>query len=79
MKRSRALFTDGYNSFWHFLFGTMSFYIKYIIPIFVLYQLYDYTDVNLWVDLMEFGLGLICMLAIYLANDLTSYGNKEYV
>jgi hypothetical protein len=73
MKRPRALFTDGYNSFWHFVFGMMSFYIKYIIPIFVLYQLYDYTDVNLWVDLMEFGSGLICMLAIIY---LTRYGNK---
>ncbi len=64
MKRERALFADGYNSFWHFVFGMISFYIRYIIPVFVLYQLYDYKDVNLGIDLLEFCLGLMFMVAI---------------
>jgi hypothetical protein len=75
MKRQRVLFTDGHNSLWHFLFGMMAFYVKYTIPIFALYQLYDYRDVNLWIDLLEFCLGFLWMFAIYL---LFRWINAQY-
>ncbi len=59
MARSRPLFTDGWNSFWHFFFGFIS--IKYILimPFFVLYQLYSFNDVNLHIDLVEYFIGYL--------------------
>lgn len=69
---ARALFTDGWNSFWHFLFGWMSIYFVYIIPIFVVYQLKDIHDNNLFVDLLEFFLGLVCGIAFMQNNGVTN-------
>jgi hypothetical protein len=53
----RHLFTDGLNSFWHFFFGIAAIKYKWIIPLFIIYQLYDYNDKNLFVDITEFLLG----------------------
>jgi uncharacterized protein YqhQ len=55
--KSRELFTDGWNSFWHVLFGILSIRFFIIIPIFVIYQLTDIHDNNLFVDLTEFFIG----------------------
>jgi hypothetical protein len=55
--KSRELFTDGWNSFWHVLFGILSIRFFIIIPIFVIYQLTDIHDNNLFVDLTEFLIG----------------------
>jgi hypothetical protein len=64
--KSRPLFTDGWNSFWHVVFGILSIYYWIIIPIFVIYQLMDYKDVNLWIDLLEFAVGF--SFSIIVAN-----------
>jgi hypothetical protein len=55
--KSRELFTDGWNSFWHFFFGILSIRFIIIIPIFVIYQLIHYQDKNLFTDLAEFFIG----------------------
>ena len=55
----RKLFTDGLNSFWHFFLGLIAIQDHIIIPIFILYQLFDYTDVNLFIDIYEFLIGLM--------------------
>lgn len=62
---SRTLFTDGFNSMWHFIFGLIS--VKYIIgiPIFVAYQLYDYNEKNALVDIIEFNIGLLFGYFLY--------------
>jgi len=57
--KSRKLFTDKWNSFWHMFFGIISVRYLFIIPLFILYQLYDYKDPNLFVDLSEFFIGLV--------------------
>ena len=49
----RNLFTDGLNSFWHFLFGFLSFYYKLIFPVFIVYELSNYKDPNLLIDFSE--------------------------
>lgn len=63
---SRLLFTDGYNSMWHFIFGVIS--VKYIIgiPIFVAYQLYDFKEKNALVDIIEFNIGLLSGYFLYI-------------
>ncbi len=58
VKSRRPLFTDGWNSFWHLCFGCLALQMYVLIPNFIMYQLIDYTDVNLWIDLAEFFLGL---------------------
>ena len=61
----RKLFTDNYNSFFHFIFGVLSYKFFIIIPFFLLYQfsesLYFYylghKDSNIIIDLLEFFIG----------------------
>jgi hypothetical protein len=55
--KPRELFTDGQNSFWHVFLGILSIRFFLIIPIFVIYQLIDFYDVNLFIDLAEFFIG----------------------
>jgi hypothetical protein len=57
--KSRELFTDGWNSIWHVVFGMLSIRFFYIIPIFVLYQLIDIHDKNLSIDITEFFIGFL--------------------
>jgi len=62
-KTRRPLFTDGWNSAWHVIFGIMAVKFFFIMPIFIIYQLIDYRDVNLFIDLAEFFIGyIVCLL-----------------
>lgn len=65
MKTPRKLFADGWNSFWHVFFGLLSYYAPVIMPNFLIYQLVDYLDVNLFVDLGEFVIGLLLIVSLY--------------
>jgi hypothetical protein len=62
--KQRPLFTDGWNSFWHVFFGVIAVRFSVIIPIFVIYQLIDYKDVNLLIDIIEFFIGFIFSLSL---------------
>ncbi len=64
VKSRRPLFTDGWNSFWHLCFGCLALQMYVLIPNFIMYQLVHYMDVNLWIDLAEFFLGLCVAAAI---------------
>jgi hypothetical protein len=55
----RPLFTDGWNSMWHFIFGVLAIYVPFIIPVFVLYQVIDWYDENMMIDLLEFFIGYV--------------------
>lgn len=55
----RPLFTDGWNSFWHVIFGMAAVDYYIIIPLFVFYQLIDWYDKNLICDLLEFAVGYV--------------------
>ena len=53
----------------------ISIYYVYVIPLFVIYQLIDLYDVNLFVYLVEFAIGYIfglLLFAIPLNNDNSS-------
>jgi hypothetical protein len=71
--KSRELFSDGLNSFWHVFFGLLSIRFLVIIPIFVIYQLINIYDKNLFVDLAEFFIGFFSI--ILLTNTL--FAQKE--
>jgi hypothetical protein len=60
----RLLFTDGANSFFHVLAGFMSGIFWQIIPLFLGYQLIDYNDSNLIIDLSEFAIGFMLNKAL---------------
>ena len=52
----RALFTDGLNSFSHFIFGILAYYFPWILLLFFAYQIYeDYLEVRSrdWVDYLN--------------------------
>ena len=57
----RDLFTDGWNSFWHFVFGLVGFYSPFVTILFILYQLKDPFETNITIDLTEFLIGFACM------------------
>jgi hypothetical protein len=55
----RRLFTDNWNSFWHVAFGVLAYKLKLLVPLFIFYQFLDITDVNVFVDIVEFLCGYI--------------------
>ena len=57
--KSRFIFTDGFNSLSHFIFGILAVYLYIIIPIFLIYQFRDMTDKNVFIDVLEFCLGYL--------------------
>jgi hypothetical protein len=61
-KTPRKLYTDHWNSFWHVIFGVFAVKISCIVPLFILYQLADQDDKNVFVDLLEFTYGFIAGL-----------------
>jgi hypothetical protein len=60
MSNMRPLFTDKWNSFWHFFFGVIAVKFWLIIPLFLIYELKDIHDKNLYIDLSEFAIGYLC-------------------
>ncbi len=63
-KSPRGLFEDGWNSFWHAVFGMAAYHAKIGAPVFAAYQLYDFGDANFSVDMLEFLLGYTAMYII---------------
>lgn len=53
----RLIFTDKWNSLWHFVFGKISLNFWLIIPIFLIYQFIIKYDYNSIIDTIEFGIG----------------------
>lgn len=58
-KKPRLLFTDNWNSFWHIMFGVFAVKIKLFVPFFIWYQLLDQTEINVFIDILEFTYGYI--------------------
>ena len=53
----RHLFTDKYNSVFHFLFGVIAFQSSIVIPIFIIYQFRHKYNENTIIDILEFLIG----------------------
>jgi len=74
----RDLWTDGWNSFWHFTFGALTYKIPVILIIFLVYQLFvnrGIYDKNVAVDILEYFIGLTSIIAAsrtldYLPSDI---------
>jgi hypothetical protein len=64
----RPLFTDGWNSFFHYAIGILAVWIgNHMVFIFFLgYQLKDSKDKNLFVDISEFLSGFFRGLLSFL-------------
>ena len=60
----RYLFTDGLNSFLHFILGIVSYKIPIIIPGFLGYQFVWKPDSNKFVDTTEFVSGFMLYMAL---------------
>jgi hypothetical protein len=60
----RPLFTDGWNSVWHFIFGVLSIKIPALIPAFLAYQYVLKYDDNSRIDTKEFEIGLYAVQGI---------------
>jgi hypothetical protein len=62
----RAIFTDGWNSVWHFAFGYLALQYPIFVSIFIVYQFLNIYEVNVFVDILEFLVGhlMACVLTI---------------
>jgi len=70
MAPARLPWTDGWNSFWHFAFGTLAVKFPLIIILFVSYQSLDIYEKNYLVDLFEFFFGFLISLIVITHIDL---------
>jgi len=62
----RKLWTDGWNSLWHFTFGALAFKIPIILVMFLAYQAFAKQGLyerNVSIDILEFFIGLTSMIA----------------
>lgn len=57
----RALFADGWNSFWHVVFGMIGNFCPTVLLLFILYQLIDPFEMNVWIDITEGLIGYSIM------------------
>lgn len=55
---SRPVFTDRFNSIFHFTFGIISIRSEFVLAVFLFYELLDSRDVNMLVDITEFLIGM---------------------
>ena len=60
----RALFVDGWNSFWHIFFGMLSVPVPLLIPFFLLYQFVLKYDGNSMIDTLEYVIGSLAYLVV---------------
>lgn len=54
---SRHIFTDGFNSFSHFLFGILAVRYNVLVILFITYQYLDVKEINVHIDVIEFVCG----------------------
>ena len=75
----RDLFTDGWNSVWHFVFGILGFYFGWVVVLFFAYQLKTPNDINLIIDITEFAIGYFLMYSIYKTNKHPVFGKIAHL
>jgi len=64
----RYLFADGWNSFWHVVFGMIGGVYPIILILFILYQLIDPFEKNVWIDITEGLIGYSITLSSSLSK-----------
>jgi len=61
----RYLFTDGWNSFWHFVLGILSQKYQIILLIFLTYQVVKHSDISdSFAGILEFFIGVMLYRAL---------------
>ena len=68
----RPLFTDGFNSLGHIIFGAVSIWWLWFAVIFIIYEILDHDDVNLSVDIAEYLVGLLVALSFTSKSWITA-------
>jgi hypothetical protein len=59
-EKARPVYTDGWNSYWHFVIGLLAVKFPLIaIPLFLMYQLLDMEELNVCVDILECLVGMM--------------------
>jgi len=66
----RDLFTDGWNSAWHFIFGFMGAFYYPILSVFIVYQMIDPLEHNMLIDIFEGMIGYTVGIYFILLNRL---------
>ena len=61
----RYLFTDGWNSFWHFVLGILSQKYQIILLIFLTYQVVKHSHISdSFAGILEFLIGIMLYRAL---------------
>ena len=62
----RAIFTDGWNSVWHFTFGYLAVQYPIFVSVFIVYQFLNIYEVNVFVDVLEFVAGHLLGCGVFI-------------
>jgi hypothetical protein len=73
----RFVFTDGWNSSWHVLFGMMAYYNLFGILLFAYYQFILKYDYNSAIDFAEFLVGYSLLWAFYSMSSSSAPSEPE--
>lgn len=66
----RDLFTDKWNSFWHFIFGFLGSFYRPVLDVFITYQMVDPLEHNMLIDIYEGMIGFV--VGLYLKLSMAS-------
>ena len=58
------MFEDGWNSFWHVIFGILAYWFPIVALVFLLYQFLQGKPNDL-IDIMEFTVGFLFIFSVY--------------
>ena len=61
----RVMFTDGWNSMCHFVFGLFAVKYPIFVSVFIVYQFLNIYEVNVFVDILEFLVGHVLGCGIF--------------
>jgi len=73
----RFVFTDGWNSSWHVLFGMMAYYNLFGILLFAYYQFILKYDYNSAIDFAEFLVGYSLLWVFYSMSSSSAPSEPE--
>jgi len=59
------MFTDGWNSAWHFIIGFLALKYPIFVSVFIVYQFLNIYEVNVFVDILEFVAGHLAACGVF--------------
>jgi hypothetical protein len=74
----RPLFSDGWNSFWHIIFGMIAAKYNIVLILFLVYEIFKHTSISQsYPSIIEFFIGFI-VLKIFCLQNITDIISPKF-